>query len=111
MKSASKKEKQDNVNVDYQPASLDIWDKKYRLKDISGLSIDLSIGDTFKRVAKALAGVEHPSVQDKWEKNFFGPLVPVQSLLGELCPMQVQGSINQLHQQSTAPSLVLYRIQ
>ena len=74
MKSASKKEKKDILNVDYQPASLDIWDKKYRLKDISGQSIDLSIDDTFKRVAKALAEVEHPSVQDKWEKEFFWAL-------------------------------------
>jgi len=71
LKSASKKEKQDILNVDYQPASLDIWDKKYRLKDISGQPIDLNIEDTFKRVAKALAKVEHPSAQDKWEKEFF----------------------------------------
>ena len=74
MKSATKKEKKDILNVDYQPASLDIWDKKYRLKDITGQSIDLSINDTFKRVAKALAEVEHPSVQDKWEKEFFWAL-------------------------------------
>ena len=66
LKSASKKEKQDILNVDYQPASLDIWDKKYRLKDISGQPIDLNIEDTFKRVAKALAEVEHSNVQDKW---------------------------------------------
>ena len=74
MKSATKKEKKDILNVDYQPASLDIWDKKYRLKNISGQPIDLSIDDTFKRVAKALAKVEHPSVQDKWEKEFFWAL-------------------------------------
>ena len=74
MKSASKKEKQDILHVDYQPASLDIWDKKYRLKDISGQPIDLNIEDTFKRVAKALAKVEHPSAQDKWEKEFFWAL-------------------------------------
>jgi len=36
LKSASKKENQDILHVDYQSASLDIWDKKYRLKDISG---------------------------------------------------------------------------
>lgn len=74
MKSASKKENQDILHVDYQSASLDIWDKKYRLKDISGKSIDLNIEDTLKRVAKALAGVEHPDIQDKWEKEFFWAL-------------------------------------
>ena len=36
MKSTSKKEKRDILTVDYQSASLDIWDKKYCLKDISG---------------------------------------------------------------------------
>ena len=71
MKSASQKEKQNIVNVDYQPASLDIWDKKYRLKDISGQPIDLTVEDTFKRVAKALAKVENSDIQDKWEKEFF----------------------------------------
>lgn len=71
MKSASKKENQDILHVDYQSASLDIWDKKYRLKDISGKSIDLNIEDTLKRVAKALAEVELPHLQDKWEKEFF----------------------------------------
>ncbi|SVD59168.1 uncharacterized protein METZ01_LOCUS412022, partial [marine metagenome] len=74
MKSASKKENQDILHVDYQSASLDIWDKKYRLKDISGKFIDLNIEDTFKRVAKALVGVEHPDIQDKWEKEFFWAL-------------------------------------
>ena len=74
MKSASQKEKQDIVNVDYQPASLDIWDKKYRLKDISGQPIDLKVEDTFKRVAKALAKVENSDIQDKWEKEFFWAL-------------------------------------
>ena len=62
------------LNVDYQSASLDIWDKKYRLKDISGKPIDLKIEDTFKRVAKALAEVEQPSIQNKWEKEFFWAL-------------------------------------
>jgi len=74
LKSASQKEKQDIVNVDYQPASLDIWDKKYRLKDISGQPIDMKVEDTFKRVAKALAKVENSDIQNKWEKEFFWAL-------------------------------------
>jgi len=74
LKSASKEEQQDIVDVDYQPASIDIWDKKYRLKDISGQPIDLKVEDTFKRVAKALAKVENSNIKDKWEKEFFWAL-------------------------------------
>ena len=34
-----------------QPASVDIWDKKYRLKSKKGEPVDVSIDDTYKRVA------------------------------------------------------------
>ena len=44
--------------VPMQPVSLDIWDKKYRLKTKQGDAIDLNIDDTFSRVAHALADVE-----------------------------------------------------
>ena len=44
--------------VPFQEASLDIWDKKYRLKSKIGESIDSNIDDTYKRVALAIAGVE-----------------------------------------------------
>jgi len=44
--------------VPFQEASLDIWDKKYRLKSKIGESIDDSIDDTYKRVALALSRVE-----------------------------------------------------
>lgn len=43
---------------DLQPASLDIWDKKYRLKDKDGNPIDQSIQKTYERVAKALSARE-----------------------------------------------------
>ena len=33
-------------DIDHQPASVDIWDKKYRLKDFSGHSIDNDIDAT-----------------------------------------------------------------
>jgi len=45
-------------DVPMQPVSQDIWDKKYRLKTKQGDAIDLTIDDTYKRVAKALAEVE-----------------------------------------------------
>ena len=49
------------VNIPLQAASLDIWDKKYRLKTRGGENVDKSIDDTYQRVAKALAYVEKPS--------------------------------------------------
>ena len=44
--------------ITLQPASLDIWDKKYRLKSMQGEVIDETLDDTWQRVARALAEVE-----------------------------------------------------
>ena len=41
-----------------QETSLDIWDKKYRLKTKDGQPVDASVHGTFERVARALADVE-----------------------------------------------------
>ncbi|MDP6183169.1 MAG: ribonucleotide reductase N-terminal alpha domain-containing protein, partial [Gammaproteobacteria bacterium] len=46
------------VEVGMQSASLDIWDRKYRLKDQVGKPVDESISGTLERVARALAEVE-----------------------------------------------------
>lgn len=51
-----------------QPASYDIWDKKYRLKD-GARPLDKTIEDTWSRVARALAEVE-PKRNAHWEKEF-----------------------------------------
>ena len=59
--------------TELQPASLDIWDKKYRLKNSEGENIDRTVADTWKRVAKALADVE-PKRQAHWEKEFLWAL-------------------------------------
>ncbi len=48
----------DSQDIPLQEASLDIWDKKYRLKSKTGEYIDESIDDTFKRVARAISDVE-----------------------------------------------------
>ena len=54
-----------------QPASLDIWDKKYRLKSKAGENIDENIEGTYERVARALADVEAtPENQQKWYEHF-----------------------------------------
>jgi len=44
--------------IELQETSLDIWDKKYRLKTKDGDNVDATIADTFTRIARALADVE-----------------------------------------------------
>jgi len=58
------------ADIPMQPASLDIWDKKYRLKAKDGRVVDQTIDDTFKRVARALAEVEAPEKRAEWEEKF-----------------------------------------
>lgn len=70
MQSKSIKE---SKNVPFQAASLEIWDKKYRLKDKNGINVDDSMTGTYTRVAKALAAVE-PKDQELWEKKFIWAL-------------------------------------
>jgi len=61
--------------VPCQPASLDIWDKKYRLKDKNGLPLDLSVTDTLERVARALADIEKTNEKrDYWHREFLWAL-------------------------------------
>ncbi|GGF98347.1 MULTISPECIES: adenosylcobalamin-dependent ribonucleoside-diphosphate reductase [Cysteiniphilum] len=46
------------ATIDFQAASLDIWDSKYRLKTRLGEPVDQDIDATYQRVAKALSEVE-----------------------------------------------------
>ena len=46
------------ADLGLQPASLDIWDAKYRLKTKDGEVLDAEIDDTYRRVARTLAEVE-----------------------------------------------------
>ncbi|MBF0281906.1 MAG: adenosylcobalamin-dependent ribonucleoside-diphosphate reductase [Zetaproteobacteria bacterium] len=57
-------------HVPLQDASLDIWDKKYRLKDKQGNPIDMDIHDTHIRVAKALSDVETEQDRQYWFSQF-----------------------------------------
>ena len=62
-------------DIAFQEASLDIWDKKYRLKSKTGEVIDVEIDDTYKRVARALAEVEAtPEQRDHWYREFLWAL-------------------------------------
>ena len=63
MNTVVKIEPKDIDAVPFQDASLDIWDKKYRLTAKDGTPIDKSMDDTYKRVARALADVEAPEAR------------------------------------------------
>ncbi len=63
------------TEVPLQPASLDIWDKKYRLKTKQGEPVDATVDDTWSRVARALADVETtPELREKWHERFLWAL-------------------------------------
>ena len=63
------------ANIPLQAASLDIWDKKYRLRSKAGEIIDQSIDDTYQRVARALADVEtDEGKRDTWYTEFLWAL-------------------------------------
>ena len=47
-----------------------LWDKKYRLSAKDGTPVDKTMDDTYKRVARALADVEHESVREQWYEKF-----------------------------------------
>ncbi len=70
MKSAVNLETQSVTDIEFQPASLDIWDAKYRLSAKDGSTIDTSIDETYQRVARALSNVEIESKRDHYFKEF-----------------------------------------
>lgn len=61
------------TDVPMQPASLDIWDKKYRLTNKEGTPIDQGIYDTLERIARTLALVEEDK-QEYWTTEFLWAL-------------------------------------
>jgi ribonucleoside-diphosphate reductase alpha chain len=74
MSTAVKLETRDARSIPFQEASLDIWDKKYRLTAKDGTPIDRSMDDTYKRVARALADVEKEDARDHWYEQFLWAL-------------------------------------
>ncbi len=62
-------------DIPYQPASLDIWDGKYRLKDKSGRPVDADIDATFQRIARTLADLEQTDdLRSHWYEQFLWAL-------------------------------------
>ena len=74
MKTAIQLEPMDVNSIPFQEASLDIWDKKYRLSAKDGTPIDRSMDETYKRVARSLADVEREDVREQWYEQFLWAL-------------------------------------
>jgi ribonucleoside-diphosphate reductase alpha chain len=54
------------------PIAESIWDMKYRLKDAENAPVDVTVEDTWRRIARAMATVEEdPSL---WEDRFYAAL-------------------------------------
>ena len=54
------------------PIAEQIWDMKYRFKGADGTAKDVTVEDTWRRIARDLAQVE--SKADVWEDKFFNAL-------------------------------------
>ena len=59
-------------NIFRSPIAEQMWDMKYRLKEYDGTPIDLTVQDTWSRVAKDLASVEDNP--EYWEGEFYKAL-------------------------------------
>ncbi|MGH8074692.1 MAG: LAGLIDADG family homing endonuclease [Lysobacter sp.] len=71
LEAVNKSSDKSGMDIPMQPASQDIWDKKYRLKSKSGDAVDGDIDATYRRVAKALAEAEPtPELQQYWHERF-----------------------------------------
>jgi ribonucleoside-diphosphate reductase alpha chain len=59
------------AEVPFQPASRDIWEKKYRLVTKDGAPVDKDMDATYMRVARALADVEETEEKrEAWYQEF-----------------------------------------
>jgi len=74
MNTVVKIQPKDVGSISFQEASIDIWDKKYRLCAKDGSPIDQSMDDTYKRVARALADVETEELRPQWYESFLWAL-------------------------------------
>lgn len=57
-------------DIPFQAASVDIWEKKYRLVAKDGTVLDQAMDDTYKRIARALADVEPADRREHWYERF-----------------------------------------
>jgi ribonucleoside-diphosphate reductase alpha chain len=65
----------ESVNdIPFQAASLDIWEKKYRLVAKDGTVLDRTMDETYMRIARALADVEPEDRREHWYERFLWAL-------------------------------------
>ncbi len=63
------------MSIPLQPASLDIWSRKYQLRGADGAVIDNAPADSLLRVARTLAAQEHTAeLQQAWLPRFLWAL-------------------------------------
>ncbi|MDH5501324.1 MAG: adenosylcobalamin-dependent ribonucleoside-diphosphate reductase, partial [Gammaproteobacteria bacterium] len=74
MKSAVSVEANSVADITFQPASIDIWESKYRLVGKDGRAIDEQVDDTYRRVARALADVEAEPLREQCFEEFLWAL-------------------------------------
>jgi ribonucleoside-diphosphate reductase alpha chain len=75
VESASTSQAHSEKEISIQPVSLDIWDKKYRLKTKSGEHVDADMDASYARVARALADVETTDEKRaEWHEKFLWAL-------------------------------------
>ena len=67
-------ERTNPVELPLPPISEQIWDSKYRLKAPDGTPVDVTLADTWRRVAKAAASPERESEREHWEERFFAAM-------------------------------------
>ncbi|UVE17900.1 adenosylcobalamin-dependent ribonucleoside-diphosphate reductase [Pseudomonas sp. LS44] len=74
-KSGQEPQNRTSAELPLQPASLDIWDSKYRLRDRHGQALDADPDATRRRVARAIAAVEaDESLRSHWYERFLWAL-------------------------------------
>jgi ribonucleoside-diphosphate reductase alpha chain len=65
----------ESVNdIPFQAASVDIWEKKYRLVAKDGTVLDQTMDETYQRIARALADVEPEDRRQVWNERFLWAL-------------------------------------
>ncbi len=74
IKASTDNKSPDVFTISLQDTSMEIWDSKYRLKNKHGEAIDLTIDDTYQRIAFALAELEDKAIREFWYNEFLWAL-------------------------------------
>tara|TARA_R110000787_G_C13435400_1_gene445908 strand:+ start:2449 stop:4812 length:2364 start_codon:yes stop_codon:yes gene_type:complete len=72
LRPSRKASKESNMSRFAAPIAEQIWDMKYRFKDADGTPRDMTVEDSWRRIARDLAQVE--KAPEAWEQTFFEAL-------------------------------------